>query len=68
VDASRSRTGRASTLQAAGDRLVPALNEVLGADAVRRVLLYPGNHPLDANDVLQTPFSAVEECTQAIGW
>lgn len=51
-----------SALEALDDRLVPALNRVLGRQAVRRVFLRPGDRPLTANEILQTPFDAVEEC------
>ncbi|WP_316977795.1 hypothetical protein [Shumkonia mesophila] len=54
-----------AALRAAAGRLVPVLNGVLGREAVRRALLHPGERPLAANDVLQTPFDAVEECVQA---
>lgn len=52
----------AATLRAVEARLVAPLERVLGGGAVRRVHLYPGGRPLDANAILQTPFDAVEDC------
>ncbi len=52
-------------LRAVADRLVPVINRVLGGEVVRRAFLYPENRPLAANDLLQSPFDAVEECVQA---
>jgi hypothetical protein len=51
-------------LRAVADRLVPVVNRVLGRNAVRRAFLHPDDRPLAANDILQSPFDAVEECVQ----
>jgi hypothetical protein len=51
-------------LRAVADRLVPVVNRVLGRNAVRRAFLHPDGRPLAANDILQSPFDAVEECVQ----
>lgn len=54
----------APALRAVADRLVPVVNGVLGREAVRRAFLHPDDRPLAANDLLQSPFDAVEECLQ----
>ncbi|MBE0531864.1 MAG: sel1 repeat family protein [Rhodospirillales bacterium] len=51
-------------LRAVADRLVPVVNRVLGRNAVRRAFLHPDDRPLAANDILQSPFDAIEECVQ----
>ncbi len=52
-------------LRAVADRLAPVINRVLGQPAVSRAFLHPDDRPLAANDLLQSPFDAVEECIQA---
>jgi len=54
--------GGVPDLRSADGRLVEPVNRAIGKEAVRRVFLFPGNEPLGANQVLQTPFTAVEEC------
>lgn len=52
----------AALLRAVEERLDGPVNQVLNLTAPRQVFLYPGNRPLDANDVLRTPFAEVGDC------
>lgn len=58
------KRGGIPDLKAAEARLVDPVNRVLGKAAVRRVLLFPADRPLDANDLLRTPFDKVAECPE----
>lgn len=44
------------------ERLLEPVNKGLGGAMVSRVFVFPGNGPLDRNQVMQTPFDEVTEC------
>jgi hypothetical protein len=61
-----SRDGHAD-LHSVGDRLLGPVNRGLGEPVAKSAYLHRGDRPLAANDVLQTPYDAVEDCHAAIG-
>ncbi len=61
------QVGGRPDLKSVGSRLLDPVNQGLGQPVAKSTYLHKGDRPLAGNEVLQTPYDAVEDCHAAIG-